>query len=67
MKISQKTLLLVTALLILAACGKKAEEKVESEAPTPVLVETANRGAIDRAKPTLVDPRTGATPSFSKS
>ncbi|MGP8248025.1 MAG: HlyD family secretion protein, partial [Bryobacteraceae bacterium] len=34
------------ASLLLAGCGKKEEEK-DTEAPTPVLVETAVRGAID--------------------
>jgi multidrug efflux pump subunit AcrA (membrane-fusion protein) len=36
------------ACLLLAACGKKAEkEAAEGEAPTPVLLETAVRGAVD--------------------
>jgi len=36
------------ACLLLAGCGKKAEEKAaEGEAPTPVLLETAVRGAVD--------------------
>jgi len=36
-----------TACLLLAACGKKEEKEAESEAPTPVLLETAVRGAVD--------------------
>jgi multidrug efflux pump subunit AcrA (membrane-fusion protein) len=39
-------LALLAASLLLSGCGKKEEEK-ETEAPTPVLVETAVRGAID--------------------
>jgi multidrug efflux pump subunit AcrA (membrane-fusion protein) len=39
-------LALLTASLLFSGCGKKGEEK-ETEAPTPVLVETAVRGAID--------------------
>jgi multidrug efflux pump subunit AcrA (membrane-fusion protein) len=36
------------ACLLLAGCGKKAEkEAAEGEAPTPVLLETAVRGAVD--------------------
>lgn len=31
----------------LAGCGKKTEAAAEGEAPTPVLVETAVRGAVD--------------------
>jgi multidrug efflux pump subunit AcrA (membrane-fusion protein) len=34
-------------IVLLAGCGKKAEKEAETEAPTPVLVETAVRGAID--------------------
>jgi len=42
--------LLVTALLVLSSCGKKAEEggeSAEAEGPTPVQVEEARRGPID--------------------
>jgi multidrug efflux pump subunit AcrA (membrane-fusion protein) len=39
--------LLAIASLLLAGCGKKDEEK-ETDAPTPVTVETAVSGAIDR-------------------
>jgi multidrug efflux pump subunit AcrA (membrane-fusion protein) len=45
MKIYPRYALLCVVLL--AACGKKAEKEAETEAPTPVLVETAVRGAID--------------------
>ena len=39
---------LVVAAVLLAGCGKaKKEEAAETEAPTPVLVETAVLGAID--------------------
>src|SRR5580658_8129215 len=37
------------AAALLAGCGKaKEKEAAESEAPTPVMIETAVRGAIDR-------------------
>ena len=39
--------LLAIASLLLAGCGKKEGEK-DAEAPTPVTVETAVRGAIDQ-------------------
>ena len=42
--------LLVTALLLLASCGKKATgggESADAEGPTPVQVEEARRGPID--------------------
>src|SRR6516164_3141442 len=32
---------------LLAGCGKTAEKAAETEAPTPVMVEQAGRGAID--------------------
>lgn len=40
---------LVTLLLMicLVSCGKKTEKEAEGEAPTPVMVETVNKGAID--------------------
>jgi HlyD family secretion protein len=38
---------LIGACLLTSGCGKKSEEK-EAEAPTPVTVETAVHGAIDR-------------------
>jgi multidrug efflux pump subunit AcrA (membrane-fusion protein) len=41
-------MLAVAAGLILSGCGGKAEKKeAEGEAPTPVMVETAVRGAVD--------------------
>ena len=40
--------LLAPVLLLAAGCGKGKDEKKEgAEAPVPVLVETANKGAID--------------------
>jgi multidrug efflux pump subunit AcrA (membrane-fusion protein) len=38
---------LTVAAALLAGCGKAKEEAAETEAPTPVLVETATLGAID--------------------
>jgi HlyD family secretion protein len=38
--------LVALAIALLSACGKTAEKK-EAEAPTPVMVEAATRGAID--------------------
>ncbi len=38
----------VGALALLAGCGKTAVSEEETTAPTPVTVETAVRGAIDR-------------------
>ena len=38
---------LILAALQLAGCGKAKQEAAETEAPTPVLVETAVLGAID--------------------
>jgi HlyD family secretion protein len=35
-------------IALLTGCGKKKEEAAEAEAPTPVMVETATLGAIDR-------------------
>jgi len=37
----------IVAAALLAGCGKAKEEAAETEAPTPVLVETATLGAID--------------------
>ena len=34
-------------LVVLIGCGKKEEKKAEGEAPTPVLIEAAVRGAVD--------------------
>jgi HlyD family secretion protein len=34
-------------LVALVGCGKKEEKKAEGEAPTPVLIEAAVRGAVD--------------------
>ena len=33
---------------LLAGCGKPKETEAETEAPTPVMVETAVTGTIDR-------------------
>jgi len=38
----------LAAAILLAGCGKAKEEAAEAEAPTPVMVETATLGAIDR-------------------
>jgi HlyD family secretion protein len=35
-------------IALLTGCGKKTEEAADAEAPTPVMVETATLGAIDR-------------------
>jgi multidrug efflux pump subunit AcrA (membrane-fusion protein) len=35
-------------IALLTGCGKKKEDAAEAEAPTPVMVETATLGAIDR-------------------
>lgn len=43
----KKLVLLGMACLLATSCGKKTEAAAESEAPTPVLVETAVRGAVD--------------------
>ena len=37
----------IVCLIGLAGCGKKAEKEAETEAPTPVLVESVVRGAVD--------------------
>jgi len=42
-----QTALLVLVCLFAAGCGKKANKEAEGEAPTPVLVEAAVRGAVD--------------------
>lgn len=42
------TVCFAACLITLAGCGKKAAEEAESEAPTPVLVEAAVKGAVDR-------------------
>ena len=49
MKADVRAFAIVCLLVIgLAGCGKKAEkEAAEGEAPTPVLVETVVRGAVD--------------------
>ncbi len=39
--------LLAASLFVAAGCKKDADEKKEAEAPTPVTVEAASRGAID--------------------
>jgi len=44
----RKAAVLVMVCLVAAGCGKKVEKEVaEGEAPTPVLVEAAVRGAVD--------------------
>jgi HlyD family secretion protein len=45
MRISDVLLIGLSVLLI--GCGKKEEKKAEGEAPTPVLIEAAVRGAVD--------------------
>lgn len=47
MKMLKRRTLAIACTLLLAACGKKADKEAEGEAPTPVLVETAVRGAMD--------------------
>src|SRR5437868_7005262 len=39
--------ILIVALELLSGCGKAKEETAETEAPTPVMIETATLGAID--------------------
>ncbi len=48
MNIAARAKLVAVVCLFAIGCGKKAEkEAAEGEAPTPVLVETAVRGAVD--------------------
>ena len=47
MNIGARAKLVSFVCLFALGCGKKAEKEAENEAPTPVLVETVARGAVD--------------------
>jgi HlyD family secretion protein len=47
MRIHPTLPILLTAAALLTSCGGTKEKAKDAEAPTPVTVETANRGAID--------------------
>src|SRR5262245_28504313 len=48
MRSPRNWLVICAAFALFTGCGKKKEEAAEAEAPSPVMVETATLGAIDR-------------------